>query len=82
MENAGSSTVSGSKEAMEDGSPEELHGFAKTWRAKYSVVQRSKRAPFPAYFSTDIQILPTIRHVYRSAWPAREAKPRFDSETR
>ena len=25
-----------------DGSPEELQGFAKTWRTKYSAVQRSK----------------------------------------
>ena len=41
MENAGSWTVSGSRG---DGSPEEVQGFAKTWRKKYSAVQRSKRA--------------------------------------
>ena len=33
--------------------------------------------PLPAFFSTDIHFLPTIRHVYMSMWPAREAKPRF-----
>ena len=47
--------------------------------------------PFPAFFSTDIHFFHTICHVYRSVWPAREAKPRFgsalvrsahDSETR
>ena len=29
------------------------------------------------FFPTDIHFFYTIRHVYRSVWPAREAKPRF-----
>ena len=28
-------------------------------------------------FSTDNHFFHTVRHVYRSVWPAREAKPRF-----
>ena len=40
MENASSSTVSGSEEAKEVPNPKQ--GFAKAWRTKYSAVQRSK----------------------------------------
>ena len=57
-------------------SPEELQGFAKTWRTKYSAIQRSKHA-ISCGFSTDIRFFCTIRHIYRSVWPATEAKPRF-----
>ena len=32
---------------------------------------------YPAFFPTDIHFFHTARHVYRSVWPAREAKPRF-----
>ena len=54
--------------------PQELQGFAKTWRTKYTAVQHSKRAIF-CVFSTGIHFFHTVRHVYRSVWPAREAKP-------
>ena len=34
--------------------------------------------PFPVvFFPPDIHLFHTIRHVYRSVWPAREVKPRF-----
>ena len=63
------------KEAMEV-----LKNFkiATTLRTKYSAVQRSKRA-ISCVFSTEIHFFHAIRHVYRSVWPAREAKPRFDA---
>ena len=42
--------------------------------AQYSAAN----VPLPAFiFSTDIHFFHTIRHVYRSVWPAREAKRRF-----
>ena len=58
-----------------DGSLKELQGIAKTWHMKYSAVQRAN-VPFPAFCSYQ-HYFHTIRHVYRSMWPAREAKPRF-----
>ena len=75
VENAGSSTFSGSKEAMKS------QGFAKTWRTKYGAVQRSKCA-FYACFSSDIYFFHTIRDVYRNVLPARGAKPRFECSKR
>ena len=70
MWNAGSWTVSGSKEAME---------FPKNFKylRKRGVQQRSQRAISCDTFSTDIHFFHTIRHIYGSVWPAREAKPRF-----
>ena len=47
-----------------DGSPQELQGFAKTWRTKYGAVQRGKRAISCGIFS---HFFHTIRHVYRLA---------------
>ena len=58
-----------------DGSREELEGFAITWRTKYKF--SAANMPFFFFFSTDIYSFHTIRHVYRSVWPVREAKPRF-----
>ena len=75
MYNAGSWTVSGSKEAMEV--PKNFKDLRKLGLrniAQYSAAN----VPFPAFsFSTDIHFFHTVRHVYRSVWPAREAKPRF-----
>ena len=74
MENAGSWTVSGSKEAMEvPKNFKDLRKLGVRNIAQYSAAN----VPFPAFFSTDIHFFHTIRHVYRSVWPAREAKPRF-----
>ena len=74
MENAGSSTVSGSKEAMEI--PKNFQDLRKLGiqnTAQYSVAN----VAFPAfYFSTDIHFFHTTRY-YRSVWAARQAKPRF-----
>ena len=71
MENASSSTVSGSKETMEV--PKNLKDLRK--RGIWNIAQC--RIPFTAFLSTDIHFFHTIRYVYRSVWPAREAKPRF-----
>ena len=63
MENVGSWTVSGSKE---------LQGFVKTLHTNYS----SASMCF-LHFSTNIHFFHTIRHMYRSTWSVREAKPCF-----
>ena len=76
MENAGSSTVPGSKEAKV---PKNFRDLRK--RGVRNIAQCSgakvPRMPFPAFFSNFIQFFYTIRHVYRSVWPAKEVKPRF-----
>ena len=75
MENAGSWTVSGSKEAMEvPKNFKDLRKLGVRNIAQYSAAN----LPFPVVFSTYIRFH-TIRHDYRSVWPAREAKPRFGS---
>ena len=56
-----------------DGSPEELQEYGVQNIAQYGAAQ----VPFPAFFSTDIHFFHTLRHVYMSVCPAREAKPRF-----
>ena len=62
MEEAGSSTVSGFKQAMEV--PKDFKDL-KTWSTKYNAVNM----PFPAGFiSTYIHFFHTIRHVYRIVW--------------
>ena len=74
MENAGSWTVSGSKEAMEVlKNFKDLRKLGLRNIALYS----EENVPFPAFFPTDIHFFHTIRHVYRSMWPAREGKPHF-----
>ena len=77
MENAGSWTVSGPKEAME--APKNFKDLQK--RGVRNIAQYSganvTRMPFPAFLSTFIHFFHTIRHVDRSVWPARKAKPRF-----
>ena len=74
MENAGSWTVSGSRETMEvPKNFKDLGEFGVRNITQYSAAN----APFPALFSTDIHFFHTPRHVYRSVWPARKAKPRF-----
>ena len=40
-------------------------------------MQNKARCFFFFFFSADIHFFHTIRHVYRSEWPARKAKPRF-----
>ena len=69
MANVGSWTVLWIQRG--DGSPEVLQGFGIRNIAQYSAAN----TPFPAFFSPFIHFFHTIRHVYRSAWPAREAKP-------
>ena len=70
MENAGSWTVSGSKEVMEvPKNSKDLRELGVRNIAQYSTAN----APFPVLFFTDIHFFYTIRHVYRSMWPAREA---------
>ena len=74
MENAGSWTVSGSKEAMEvPKNFKDLRKLGVRNIAQYSAAN----VPFLAFLSTDIHFFHTVRHVYRSVWPTREAKPRF-----
>ena len=73
MENAGNSTVSGSKEAMKDSKNSRICENLRQNKAQYSAAN----APFSVFFSTDIHFFHIIRQVYRSVWPAREAKPRF-----
>ena len=75
MENAGSWTVSGSKQATEV--PKNFKDLLK--RGVQNIVQYSAaNMLFSAgFFPTDIHFFHTIHHVYRSVWPAREAKPRF-----
>ena len=69
--NAGSCTDSGSKEAMEV--PKNFKDLRKL-----GVRNIAQYSAFPAGFlSTSIHFFHTTRHVYRSVWPAREAKPRF-----
>ena len=60
MENAGSWTASGSKEAMEV--PEELQGFGVRNIAQYSAAN----VAFPAFSEPTFTFFRTIRHVYRS----------------
>ena len=63
MENAGSWTVSGSKEAMEvPKNFKDLRKFGLRNIVQYSAANVS-RMPFPAFFSTDIHFFHTIRHV-------------------
>ena len=76
MENAGSSIVPGSKEAkvpknFRDLRKRGVRNIAQCSGAKVPIM------PFPAFFSNFIQFFHTVRHVYWSAWPAREAKPHF-----
>ena len=59
MENAGSWTVSGSKEAMEV--PKDLRKRGLRNIAQYSAAN----VPFPAFVSTDIHFSHIIRHVSR-----------------
>ena len=59
-----------------DGSREELEGLAITWRTKYKF-SAANMPFFFLFFFTDIYFFHTLRHVYRSVWPVREAKPRF-----
>ena len=70
MENTGSWTVSGSKEAMEF--PKNFKYLRKLGvrnTAQYSAAN----VPFPTVFFTFIHFFHTVRHVYWSVWPAREA---------
>ena len=76
VENAGSWTVSGSKEAMEV--PKNFKDLRKLGVniAQYSAAN----GPFPFFFlhlPFYTHFFHTVRHVHRSVWPAREAKPRF-----
>ena len=70
MENAGSWTVSGSKETME---------VPKNFKDLRKLPVRNIAQYAGVFLPTDIHFFHTLRHVYRSAWPAREAKPRFDA---
>ena len=74
VENAGSWTVSGSKETMEV--PKNFKNLRKLGVRNIAQYNAAKM-PFPVFFSTDIHFFHTLRHVYMSVWPAREAKPRF-----
>ena len=69
MENAGSWTVSGSKETMEV--PKNFKDLQKRGvrnKAQYSAAN----VPFPALFcSTGIHFFHTLRHIYGSVWPAK-----------
>ena len=72
MENASIWTVSGSKEAMEvPKNFKELRKRGVRNIAKYSAAN----VLFPAFFFPST-FTSTLRHVYRSVWPARGAKPR------
>ena len=75
MEHAGSWTVSGSKEVMEvPNNFKDLQKLCSRNISRYSAAN----VPLPAFFSSaDIHFFHTIRHVYKSVWPAREAKPRY-----
>ena len=77
MENVGSWTVSGSKDAMEG--PKNLMDLRKRGVQNIALYSGENvcRMPFTAFFSSFIHFFQTIRHVYRSVWPAREVKPRF-----
>ena len=73
MENAGSWTVSGSKEAIEvPNNFKDLRKLGVRNTAQYNAANR----PFPAFFAIYTHFFHTIRHVYWSVWSAREAKPR------
>ena len=75
MENGGSWTVTGSTKAMEVPNFKDL--LQKTWHTKYSAVKHMKRSIPSLLFSTRIRFFHSLRYVYRSVWPVREAKPRF-----
>ena len=77
IENAGSWTVSGSREAMSV--PKNFKDLRKL-RVRNIAQYNAAQVPFPAFFPTDIHFFHTIRHVYRSMWPAREAKSHFGAE--
>ena len=75
MENAGSWTVSGSKEVMEV--PKNFKDLQKlSISTKYSAVCPANM-PFPAFCFHQHSLLPYYPHIYRSMWLDREAKPRF-----
>ena len=75
MANAGSWTISGSKEAMEVlKNFKDLQKLVLRNIAQY--LQRSQRS-ISCVFFPGIHFFHTIRYVYRSVWPTREAKPRF-----
>ena len=74
MENTSSWTVSGSKEAIEvSKNLKDLQKLVVRNIAQYSTAN----VPFAAFSSTDIHFFYTLCHVYRSMWPAREAKLHF-----
>ena len=62
------------------------NGIPETFAALYCAIFRTPSfrksslglpSPFGPRNSPPTGILHAVRHVYRSVWPAREAKPRF-----
>ena len=74
MANAGSWTVSVSKEAMKV--PKNFKNLQKL--GVQNIMQYSTaNMRFPAFFPLTFISSRLICHVYRSVWPAREANPRI-----
>ena len=70
MENAGRSTVFGSKEAVEV--PMNFKDLRKLCAQNIAQYSAAKVQFLAVFFSTDILFFHTLRHVYRSVWPAEK----------